>query len=57
MPIFGPSVVLNMDNSNKREEKNDKPEKQVNVPKKKRKTEPEVIIAPTQPGGPDVSVE
>ena len=27
------------------------------VPKKKRKTEPEVTIAPTTPGGPDVSVE
>jgi hypothetical protein len=25
--------------------------------KKKRKTEPEVIIAPTGPGGPDVTVE
>jgi hypothetical protein len=25
--------------------------------KRKRKTEPEVIIAPSQPGGPDVSVE
>jgi hypothetical protein len=34
-----------------------KAEKPVKIPKKKRKTEPEVIIAPTQPGGPDISVE
>ncbi len=27
------------------------------VKSKKRKTEPEVTIAPTQPGGPDISVE
>ena len=27
------------------------------IPKKKRKTEPEVTIAPSTPGGPDVSVE
>ena len=27
------------------------------VPKKKRKTEPEVTIAPSTPGGPDISVE
>jgi hypothetical protein len=25
--------------------------------KKKRKTEPEVIIAPTRPGGPDITLE
>ena len=42
------------------EEKKEKVEKDSppTVPhKKKRKTEPEVTIAPTQPGGPDVSVE
>jgi hypothetical protein len=27
------------------------------IPKKKRKTEPEVTIAPSTPGGPDISVE
>jgi hypothetical protein len=27
------------------------------TPKKKRKTEREVVIAPSQPGGPDLSVE
>ena len=34
-----------------------KVEKPVKIPEKKRKTEPEVVIAPTQPGGPDISVE
>ena len=46
-----------MDNKGKREEAKDRAEKQAKIPKKKRKTEPEVIIAPTQPGGPDISVE
>jgi hypothetical protein len=46
-----------MENTGKREEQTDKSEKPPQIPKKKRKTEPEVIIAPTQPGGPDISVE
>ena len=32
-------------------------EKSASVPEKKRKTEPEVTIAPSGPGGPDISVE
>jgi hypothetical protein len=46
-----------MENTGERKEQTDKAEKQPQLPKKKRKTEPEVIIAPTQPGGPDISVE
>ncbi|HEY6226086.1 MAG TPA: hypothetical protein VI282_03080 [Verrucomicrobiae bacterium] len=46
-----------MENKGRREEEKEKAEKLPKVPKKKRKTEPEVIIAPTQPGGPDISVE
>ena len=45
-----------MENTGQREE-DKKAEKPVKIPKKKRKTEPEVIIAPTGPGGPDISVE
>ena len=45
-----------MENTGKREV-DKKTERPVKIPKKKRKTEPEVIIAPTQPGGPDISVE
>lgn len=40
-----------MENAGERdEEKQDEPQ-EPKVPKKKRKTEPEVTIAPTQPGG------
>jgi len=46
-----------MDKTGQDEEKFNKEDKPPKVPKKKRKTEPEVIIAPTQPGGPDISVE
>ena len=46
-----------MENKGKRDEEKDKAENAPKIPKKKRKTEPEVIIAPTQPGGPDISVE
>jgi hypothetical protein len=46
-----------MENNGKREDEKEKVEKQPKIPKKKRKTEPEVTIAPTQPGGPDISVE
>ena len=48
-----------MENKGKREEEKEKEtaEKPPKIPKKKRKTEPEVTIAPTQPGGPDISVE
>jgi hypothetical protein len=45
-----------MENKGKRDAQK-KAEKPVQIPEKKRKTEPEVIIAPTQPGGPDISVE
>ena len=40
-----------MENKGQREEEKDPQEKPVKAPKKKRKTEPEVTIAPTQPGG------
>jgi hypothetical protein len=40
-----------------RQEAKGKETETARVPKKKRKTQPEVIIAPTGPGGPDVSVE
>jgi hypothetical protein len=43
-----------MSDTPKREEKEKKPEKE--TPPKKRKTEPEVTIAPSGPGGPDISV-
>jgi hypothetical protein len=46
-----------MENKGKREEEKETAEKPPKIPKKKRKTEPEVTIAPTQPGGPDISVE
>jgi hypothetical protein len=46
-----------MENNGKREDEKEKAEKQPKIAKKKRKTEPEVTIAPTQPGGPDISVE
>jgi hypothetical protein len=46
-----------MENKGQREEEKEKAEKRPNASRKKRKTEPEVIIAPTQPGGPDISVE
>jgi hypothetical protein len=46
-----------MENKGKRQAEKDQAAKQPKIPKKKRKTEPEVIIAPTQPGGPDISVE
>ena len=46
-----------MENKGKRNDVKDRAEKEPKIPKKKRKTEPEVIIAPTQPGGPDISVE
>jgi hypothetical protein len=45
-----------MENTGKGEEKNDK-KPRLTKERKKRKTEPEVTIAPSQPGGPDVSVE
>lgn len=45
-----------MDNKGQREREKESKEKQPKLPKKKRKTEPEVTIAPTQPGGPDVSI-
>jgi hypothetical protein len=45
-----------MENKGKREQKNSL-EKPVKELKKKRKTEPETTIAPSQPGGPDISVE
>jgi hypothetical protein len=46
-----------MENTGKGEEEKEPKEKQPKVPKKKRKTEPEVTIAPTQPGGGlDISV-
>ena len=40
-----------MDNTGEREEEKKEENKERKVPKKKRKTEPEVTIAPTQPGG------
>jgi len=46
-----------MEKQGKREEEKEAAEKQLKIAKKKRKTEPEVIIAPTQPGGPDISIE
>ena len=46
-----------MENKGKREEEKETIEKEPKIAKKKRKTEPEVTIAPTQPGGPDISVE
>lgn len=47
-----------MENEGQREEKKEPQDKPPKVPKKKRKTEPEVTIAPTQPGGGlDISVE
>lgn len=47
-----------MENTGKREEEKIPAEQPPQAaPKKKRKTEPEVIIAPTQPGGPDISIE
>jgi hypothetical protein len=46
-----------MENTGKREEQPDKAEKPPKLPEKKRKKEPEVTIAPTEPGGPDISIE
>jgi hypothetical protein len=46
-----------MENKGQRDDEKDKAQTPPKEPKKKRKTEPEVIIAPTQPGGPDISVE
>jgi hypothetical protein len=46
-----------MESKGRQEEEKEKAEKVAKVPKKKRKTEPEVTIAPTRPGGPDISVE
>ena len=40
-----------MENTGEREEEKKEENKERKVPKKKRKTEPEVTIAPTQPGG------
>ncbi|HUS35316.1 MAG TPA: hypothetical protein VM680_08200 [Verrucomicrobiae bacterium] len=41
-----------MENTGEREEeKKELKEKPAKIPRKKRKTEPEVTIAPTQPGG------
>lgn len=46
-----------MSETAKEKERRDKKETQTEIPPKKRKTEPEVTIAPSGPGGPDVSVE
>ena len=40
-----------MENTGEREEEKTEQPKKPEIPKKKRKTEPEVTIAPTQPGG------
>jgi hypothetical protein len=40
-----------MENTGEREKEKEAKEKAPKIPKKKRKTEPEVTIAPTQPGG------
>ena len=45
-----------MEKNGKRDEK-EASEKSEAFPQKKRKTEPEVTIAPSGPGGPDISVE
>jgi hypothetical protein len=40
-----------MENKGQREEEKEPKEKPPKIPRKKRKTEPEITIAPTQPGG------
>jgi len=40
-----------MEKKGQRDEEKKREDNQTKVPKKKRKTEPEVTIAPTQPGG------
>jgi len=52
LPNEQPGVILFMENTGEREKETEAKEQQPKIPpKKKRKTEPEVTIAPTQPGG------